>query len=161
MLRMIDRKKNIFKLSQGEYIAVEKLEQVFKKCALVEELWVYGNSLESLLVAVVVPKSKQLLEWAAGSGVSGGWRGLGRSSVLLCGVVPVLGCCSGSAALCAVMKHRGGSWLLLLLVQPEGHVCTACVYRMCTPGGQEGQDDLQCTAEAYQAACAAMCTTCD
>jgi hypothetical protein len=135
VLRIVDRKKNIFKLSQGEYIAVEKLEQVFKKCALVEELWVYGNSLESLLVAVVVPKRKLLLEWAAGRGVTGGWRGGGgRSSVLQCGVVPVSGCCSGGAALCAAMGHCDGSWLLLLLVQPGGHACTACVHYMCTPG---------------------------
>ncbi len=74
VLRIVDRKKNIFKLSQGEYIAVEKLEQVFKRCNLLEELWVYGNSLESLLVAVVVPARKHLMEWAEAQGVKGGWR---------------------------------------------------------------------------------------
>ena len=39
----------------GEYIAVEKVEAVFKKNSNLEQIWVYGNSYESALVAVVVP----------------------------------------------------------------------------------------------------------
>ena len=39
----------------GEYIAVEKVEAVFKKNSNLEQIWVYGNSYESVLVAVVVP----------------------------------------------------------------------------------------------------------
>lgn len=39
----------------GEYIAVEAVEAVFKKNPILEQIWVYGNSFESCLVAVVVP----------------------------------------------------------------------------------------------------------
>ncbi len=39
----------------GEYIAVEAVEAVFKKNSGLEQVWVYGNSFESCLVAVVVP----------------------------------------------------------------------------------------------------------
>ncbi|KAJ9525357.1 hypothetical protein QJQ45_003248 [Haematococcus lacustris] len=70
-LKIIDRKKNLFKLSHGEYIAVERIENVYKNCPLVEMLWVYGNSFESCLVAVVVPKEDALRKLAADKGVEG------------------------------------------------------------------------------------------
>lgn len=42
----------------GEYVAVEKVEAVYKKNSIIEQIWVYGNSLESVLVAVC-PSSSQ------------------------------------------------------------------------------------------------------
>lgn len=69
-LKIIDRKKNIFKLSQGEYVAVEKLESVYKKNLISEQVWVYGNSFKSTLVAVVVP-SADIKTWASANGVAG------------------------------------------------------------------------------------------
>lgn len=63
-MKIIDRKKNIFKLSQGEYVAVESLESTYSRCPVITSIWVYGNSFESFLVAVVVPERKALEDWA-------------------------------------------------------------------------------------------------
>lgn len=59
-LRIIDRKKNIFKLSQGEYIAAEKLELIYVKSPLIAQIFVYGDSLQSFLVAIIVPDKEYI-----------------------------------------------------------------------------------------------------
>ena len=63
-IKIVDRKKSIFKLAQGEYVAVEKIEGCYKKDPFVEQIWVYGNSFKSFLVAVVIPKEMKVGEWA-------------------------------------------------------------------------------------------------
>ncbi|GKV40045.1 hypothetical protein SLEP1_g47725 [Rubroshorea leprosula] len=70
-MKIIDRKKNIFKLSQGEYVAVENLENIYGVVPIVDSIWVYGNSFESFLVAVVNPNKQALELWAAENGIDG------------------------------------------------------------------------------------------
>eukprot|EP00268_Persea_americana_P055298 TRINITY_DN641_c0_g1_i2.p1 TRINITY_DN641_c0_g1~~TRINITY_DN641_c0_g1_i2.p1 ORF type:complete len:435 (-),score=77.65 TRINITY_DN641_c0_g1_i2:198-1502(-) len=67
-MKIIDRKKNIFKLAQGEYVAVENLENIYGLTSQIDSIWVYGNSFESFLVAVVNPKKQVLERWAEDNG---------------------------------------------------------------------------------------------
>merc|ERR1712146_98631 len=69
-LSIIDRKKSIFKLSQGEYVAPEHLENIFVHHPLIAMIWVYGDSLQSNLVAVVHPDQSALESWAKEANVS-------------------------------------------------------------------------------------------
>lgn len=57
-------------------MAVENLENVFGLCNVVETIWVYGNSFEASLVAVVVPKVDVLENWARTNGIEGGFKEL-------------------------------------------------------------------------------------
>ncbi|KAM7258039.1 hypothetical protein ACFE04_013780 [Oxalis oulophora] len=75
-LKIIDRKKNIFKLSQGEYVAVENLEGVYSQVSSVESIWVYGNSFESSLVAVVNANKQEVEQWAAQNGLTGDFNSI-------------------------------------------------------------------------------------
>ena len=67
--RIIDRVKNIFKLQQGEYIAPEKIENKLAKCKYIEQLFIYGDSLQSYLVGILVPKSKDVIEFLKNKGI--------------------------------------------------------------------------------------------
>lgn len=70
-LRIVDRKKNMFKLSQGEYVAAEKVENAILS-SWVQQAFVHGDSLHSMLIAVVVPNPDTLRPWAAAAGKPAG-----------------------------------------------------------------------------------------
>ena len=59
-IKIIDRRKNIFKLAHGEYIAPEKLENIYQQCNLIKEIFVYGESYQSFLISIVFPDNEYI-----------------------------------------------------------------------------------------------------
>jgi fatty acid CoA ligase FadD9 len=54
-LTWVDRTNNVLKLSQGEFVAVSRLEELFSAGPAVRQIYLYGNSERAYLLAVVVP----------------------------------------------------------------------------------------------------------
>ena len=63
-LAYVDRRNNVLKLAQGEFVAVARLEAVFSSAALIRQIFVYGNSERPYLLAVIVPTTDALERFA-------------------------------------------------------------------------------------------------
>jgi len=59
-MSIIDRKKNLVKLSGGEYIALERLESIYKSCNLVNNICVYADPDASKPMAIIHPHESNL-----------------------------------------------------------------------------------------------------
>ncbi|KAH9512975.1 Long-chain-fatty-acid--CoA ligase 5 [Bulinus truncatus] len=81
-LKIIDRKKNIFKLAQGEYIAPEKIENIFAQSPYVAQVYVHGDSLQAFLVGIIVPDPDTLPQLCNKLGINGTTKELVQNPVL-------------------------------------------------------------------------------
>ncbi len=61
-LKIVDRVKEIFKLSQGEYIIPAKLESVYAKSTFIQQIMIYGNSSMNNIIAIICPEKKHCAE---------------------------------------------------------------------------------------------------
>ena len=60
-LKIVDRVKNIFKLQQGEYISPEKIENILMGSKYVDQIFIYGDTLQSYLIAFVYPNKREII----------------------------------------------------------------------------------------------------
>ena len=56
-LEFVDRRSNVVKLSQGEFVALSHLESVFVASPYIRQIFVYGSSRRAFVLAVVVPET--------------------------------------------------------------------------------------------------------
>jgi long-chain acyl-CoA synthetase len=68
MLRITDRKKEIFKLSGGKYVAPQIIENVFKESMFIEQIMVVGAN-RKFTAALIVPDFTFLHNWCHIHGV--------------------------------------------------------------------------------------------
>lgn len=71
-LKLIDRKKNLVKTLHGEYIALEKLESVYRSAPITANICVYAQSDKTKPIAIIVPAEPALKKLAADNKVEGG-----------------------------------------------------------------------------------------
>lgn len=69
MLRITDRKKEIFKTSGGKYIAPQQLENKFKESSFIEQIMVVGENRKHPS-ALIVPSFAALKEWCKSNEVT-------------------------------------------------------------------------------------------
>uniref|UniRef100_A0A8C9VDZ0 Long-chain-fatty-acid--CoA ligase n=1 Tax=Scleropages formosus TaxID=113540 RepID=A0A8C9VDZ0_SCLFO len=81
-LKIVDRKKHIFKLAQGEYIAPEKIENIYMRSDPVAQAFIHGDSLQACLVGIIVPDPEILPSWSKRRGLEGSYAELCRSKEL-------------------------------------------------------------------------------
>nr|XP_039267256.1 long-chain-fatty-acid--CoA ligase 4-like [Styela clava] len=69
-LKIIDRKKDLVKLSHGEYIAVGNIESKLKASPLMDNVWIYANGMHPTAMAFIVPNEKAFMALAANKGLN-------------------------------------------------------------------------------------------
>ncbi|RWA10524.1 hypothetical protein EKO27_g4589 [Xylaria grammica] len=63
-IKIVDRVKNLVKLQGGEYIALEKLEAIYRGSVYVNNLMIHGDSSQPRPIAIITPNEKPLVELA-------------------------------------------------------------------------------------------------
>ncbi|CAI2351085.1 unnamed protein product [Caenorhabditis sp. 36 PRJEB53466] len=63
-LQIIDRRKNVFKLPQGKFVAPDLTESLYTSSRFVQQIYVHGDLTKPWMVAIVVPDPEYLATYA-------------------------------------------------------------------------------------------------
>lgn len=88
------------KLAQGEYVALEKIENTYTSLPIIAQIYIHGDSLQSFLVAVIIPDPVQL------SGIASKIQG---KTILPTDTAALSAACENPAVNAHVMKILNGS----------------------------------------------------
>ncbi len=67
-LKIVDRKKELFKTSGGKYVAPQPIENRLKESFLIDNAWVVGEN-RKFVSAIIIPSMDNLKEWAEQNGI--------------------------------------------------------------------------------------------
>lgn len=81
-VKIIDRAKNIFKLSQGEYVEPEKLENIYIDSPYIDQIFVHGYSYKNEVVCIIVPSRNNIVEHAKKNNINDTYEELLKSPVI-------------------------------------------------------------------------------
>ncbi|CAF2119449.1 unnamed protein product [Rotaria magnacalcarata] len=62
-MKIIDRKNSVFKLSNGKFIAPEKIENIYIRSRFISQIYVHGNSMRDRSVALIVLDEEGVKKW--------------------------------------------------------------------------------------------------
>ena len=91
-------------LLQGEYVAPEKIENIYILSRYVAQAYIYGDSLKSCVVAIIVPDEDAVGIWAKENNISGNFAELCTNDVRM----------MSSFSHGAGLKHCYGFFLIIL-----------------------------------------------
>ena len=81
--KIVDRKKDLVKMANGEYVSLGKIETTLKNCNYIDHICVFGNALANYLVALVVPNEEKLVHLAQTHRIPNEARSTNRMSEIL------------------------------------------------------------------------------
>ena len=62
-IKIIDRVKSLFKLSQGEYVAPDKVQTILVNSKYINQIFLYGDSHFSYAIALIYPELKECVDF--------------------------------------------------------------------------------------------------
>ncbi|KNC74611.1 hypothetical protein SARC_12846 [Sphaeroforma arctica JP610] len=89
-LQIIDRKKDLVKLQQGEYVSLGKVESMLASAKFIDNLMVYADPFHSYCVVLVTVQPSTVSAWAASNGIEKEWSELCKDPQLKADVLKTL-----------------------------------------------------------------------